>query len=254
MLKQKEWIDVIVTKTGCTKKDAKLIFDCVFDYIREQISEEEPIKIQGFGVFKLRKTAAKEQINLITGQPEIVPEHGVVTFKPQFEIDPKPEAIEVEDEEVIEEVVETVVEPIHAEEEVVEEVQEEVKEEIVEEEVQQVEEVKEEVVEEEVAVVEEAQEEVVEEEVQQVEEEVQQVEEVKEEVVEKVEEDNVTWVYGKETLTTAQLAEVLKEKTSLSSEEIVSSLNVVKANMERVGKTTCEVRETVETVDFIIVK
>ena len=241
MLKQKEWIDVIVTKTGCTKKDAKLIFDCVFDYIREQISEEEPIKIQGFGVFKLRKTAAKEQINLITGQPEIVPEHGVVTFKPQFEIDPKPEAIEVEDEEVIEEVVETVVEPIHAEEEVVEEVQEEVKEEVVEEEVQQVEEVQEEVVEEEVAVVEEVQEEVVE-------------EEVKEEVVEKVEEDNVTWVYGKETLTTAQLAEVLKEKTSLSSEEIVSSLNVVKANMERVGKTTCEVRETVETVDFIIVK
>ena len=233
MLKQKEWIDVIVTKTGCTKKDAKLIFDCVFDYIREQISEEEPIKIQGFGVFKLRKTAAKEQINLITGQPEIVPEHGVVTFKPQFEIDPKPEAIEVEDEEVIEEVVETVVEPIHAEEEVVEEVQEEVKEEVVEEEVQQVEEVQEEVVEEEVAVVEE---------------------EVKEEVVEKVEEDNVTWVYGKETLTTAQLAEVLKEKTSLSSEEIVSSLNVVKANMERVGKTTCEVRETEETVDFIIVK
>ena len=241
MLKQKEWIDVIVTKTGCTKKDAKLIFDCVFDYIREQISEEEPIKIQGFGVFKLRKTAAKEQINLITGQPEIVPEHGVVTFKPQFEIDPKPEAIEVEDEEVIEEVVETVVEPVHAEEEVVEEVQEEVKEEVVEEEVQQVEEVQEEVVEEEVAVVEEVQEEVVE-------------EEVKEEVVEKVEEDNVTWVYGKETLTTAQLAEVLKEKTSLSSEEIVSSLNVVKANMERVGKTTCEVRETVETVDFIIVK
>ena len=232
MLKQKEWIDVIVTKTGCTKKDATLIFDCVFDYIREQISEEEPIKIQGFGVFKLRKTAAKEQINLITGQPEIVPEHGVVTFKPQFEIDPKPEAIEVEDEEVIEEVVETVVEPIHAEEEVVEEVQEEVQEEVVEEEVAVVEEVKEEVVE----------------------EEVQQVEEVKEEVVEKVEEDNVTWVYGKETLTTAQLAEVLKEKTSLSSEEIVSSLNVVKANMERVGKTTCEVRETVETVDFIIVK
>ena len=245
MLKQKEWIDVIVTKIGCTKKDAKLIFDCVFDYIREQISEEEPIKIQGFGVFKLRKTAAKEQINLITGQPEIVPEHGVVTFKPQFEIDPKPEAIEVEDEEVIEEVVETVVEPIHAEEEVVEEVQEEVKEEVVEEEVQQVEEVQEEVVEEEVAVVEEVQEEVVEEEV---------VEEVKEEVVEEVEEDNLTWVYGKETLTTAQLAEVLKEKTSLSSEEIVSSLNVVKANMERVGKTTCEVRETEETVDFIIVK
>ena len=37
MLKQKEWIDVIVTKTGCTKKDAKAIFDCMFEYIKEQI-------------------------------------------------------------------------------------------------------------------------------------------------------------------------------------------------------------------------
>ena len=56
MLKQKEWIDVIVTKTGCTKKEAKLIYDCMFEYIKEQISEETPIKIPGFGVFKLRKT------------------------------------------------------------------------------------------------------------------------------------------------------------------------------------------------------
>ena len=45
MLKQKEWIDVIVTKTGCTKKEAKLIYDCMFEYIKEQISEETPIKI-----------------------------------------------------------------------------------------------------------------------------------------------------------------------------------------------------------------
>ena len=31
-----------------TWKDAKLIFDCAFDYIREQISEEEPIKCDEF--------------------------------------------------------------------------------------------------------------------------------------------------------------------------------------------------------------
>ena len=130
MLKQKEWIDVIVTKTGCTKKEAKLIYDCMFEYIKEQISEDSPIKLQGLGVFKLRKTAAKEQINLVTGQAEIVPEHYAVTFKPYFEIDPKPEAIEVEDEEVIE-VVEEVIPAV--EEEVVEEVIS-VEEEVVEEE------------------------------------------------------------------------------------------------------------------------
>ena len=114
MLKQKEWIEVIVAKTGCTKKDAKMFYDCVFDYMREQISPEELIKISGFGVLKLRKTAAKEQINLVTGRPEIVPEHYVITFRPYFEIDPKPEAIEVEDEDIVVEAVEEVAEVTEA--------------------------------------------------------------------------------------------------------------------------------------------
>ena len=123
MLKQKEWIEVIVAKTGCTKKDAKMFYDCVFDYMREQISPEELIKISGFGVLKLRKTAAKEQINLVTGRPEIVPEHYVITFRPYFEIDPKPEAIEVEDEDLVVEEAPVVEETPVVEEEVVEEVE-----------------------------------------------------------------------------------------------------------------------------------
>lgn len=224
MLKQKEWIDVIVTKTGCTKKEAKLIYDCMFEYIKEQISEDSPIKLQGLGVFKLRKTAAKEQINLVTGQAEIVPEHYAVTFKPYFEIDPKPEAIEVEDEEVIE---------------VVEEVIPAVEEEVVEEAVH----VEEEVVEEEVV-----------EEVVPVEEEVvEEVVPVEEEVIEEVN-DNFVWVYGNEKLTTKQVLELICKSTSLSKEEVNSALDVVKANMEKINKTTCDVKETNETFDFIIEK
>lgn len=224
MLKQKEWIDVIVTKTGCTKKEAKLIYDCMFEYIKEQISEDSPIKLQGLGVFKLRKTAAKEQINLVTGQAEIVPEHYAVTFKPYFEIDSKPEAIEVEDEEVIE---------------VVEEVIPAVEEEVVEEAVH----VEEEVVEEEVV-----------EEVVPVEEEVvEEVVPVEEEVIEEVN-DNFVWVYGNEKLTTKQVLELICKSTSLSKEEVNSALDVVKANMEKINKTTCDVKETNETFDFIIEK
>ena len=203
MLKQKEWIDVIVTKTGCSKKEAKLIYDCMFEYIKEQISEETPIKLPGFGVFKLRKTAAKEQINLITGQAEIVPEHYAVTFKPYFEIDPKPEAIEVEDEEVVEIVEEVVEEAAPVEEEVVEEVVEEAA----------------------------------------------PVEEVVEEKV-----DNFVWVYGNEELNSQQVLELIQEKTSLTKEEITSALDVVKANMEKVNKTTCDVKEADDSFDFIIVK
>ena len=253
MLKQKEWIDVIVTKTGCTKKEAKLIYDCMFEYIKEQISEETPIKIPGFGVFKLRKTAAKEQINLITGQPEIVPEHHVATFKPYFEIDPKPEAIEVEDEEVIEEV--------NVEQPVVVEVEEEVvEEEVVEEEVVEEDVVEETPVVEQTPAEEVAEQEVVEEVVPVAEQEVVEevTPEVEEDVVEEaplvIPEDNVVWVYGKEKLTTAQVVEMRQTKTELSANEIVSSLEIVKTNLAKVNKTTCEIKETKETYDFIILK
>ena len=200
MLKQKEWIDVIVARTGCSKKEAKVFYDCVFDYMREQISPEEQIKIQGFGVFKLRKTAAKEQINLITGQPEIVPEHNVVTFKPYFEIDPKPEAIEDEDEDIVEEVVLPVVEAKPAP----------------------------------------------------VEEKDEEVKPFEKPVV--IEDDNYAWVLDGKACTTKAVFQLLKHRTNLPDNQIVSALNVVKNNMEKLGKTTCEIKEEEDTFDFVILK
>lgn len=214
MLKQKEWIDVIVAKTGCTKKEAKVFYDSVFDSIREQISPEEPVKIQGFGVLKLRKTAAKEQINLITGKPEIVPEHNVVTFKPYFEIDPKPEAIEIEDEDVVVAPVEEA--PVAEEVAPVEEVVAPVEEAPVEE-----------VPVEEAPVAEEAP------------------------VVEK---DGLVWVIDGKECTTCVVRKLLQDKTALSNEDVESALKVVKDNMTKVGKHVCEVKEEEETFDFIIVK
>ena len=236
MLKQKEWIDVIVARTGCSKKEAKVFYDCVFDYMREQISPEEQIKIQGFGVFKLRKTAAKEQINLITGQPEIVPEHNVVTFKPYFEIDLKPEAIEVEDEDIVDEVVLPVVE----EEEILEEVVEEAAPVIVEE------------VAEEEPVVEEEPAPVVEEKPAPVEEKVEEVKPVEKPVV--IEDDNYAWVLHGKACTTKAVFQLLKHRTNLPDNQIVSALNVVKNNMEKLGKTTCEIKEEEDTFDFVILK
>lgn len=218
MLKQKEWIDVIVAKTGCSKKEAKVFYDCVFDYMREQISPEEVIKIAGFGVFKLRKTAAKEQINLVTGQAEIVPEHNVVTFKPYFEIDPKPEAIEVEDDDVVVEEAPVVDEVVATEDVVVDEVKEEV--------------VEEDVVEDDVV------EEVVNEDVK--------------EVV--VEEDNCVWVYNGKSYTTSDMQALLVKSTELSAEDVANSLNVVKENMKKAGKNVCEVKEEADTFEFIITK
>ena len=215
MLKQKEWIDVIVAKTGCTKKDAKMFYDCVFDYMREQISPEELIKISGFGVLKLRKTAAKEQINLVTGRPEIVPEHYVVTFRPYFEIDPKPEAIEVEDEDLVVEEAPVVEETPVVEEEVVEEVVEEV----------EAEEAPVEEVVEEAPVAEEA-----------------------------PVEDDYTWIFEGNNCTTCDIRKLLGEKTSLDEADIAAAIHVVKENMKKAGKKVCDVKEDNESFDFIILK
>ena len=242
MLKQKEWIEVIVAKTGCTKKDAKMFYDCVFDYMREQISPEELIKISGFGVLKLRKTAAKEQINLVTGRPEIVPEHYVITFRPYFEIDPKPEAIEVEDEDLVVEEAPVVEETPVVEEEVVEEV--EAEEEVETEEVEAEEAPVEEEVEE-APVAEEA-----------------PVEEVVEEVVEEapvaeeapVEEDDYTWIFEGNNCTTCDIRKLLGEKTSLDEADIAAAIHVVKENMKKAGKKVCDVKEDKESFDFIILK
>ena len=236
MLKQKEWIDVIVAKTGCTKKEAKVFYDCVFDYMREQISPEEVIKISGFGVLKLRKTAAKEQINLVTGKAEIVPEHNVVTFKPYFEIDPKPEAIDVEDDYVTEENTEVdVVVPVVDVEEENEDVEEseEVVEEVAEEPVEEA------PVEEEVT--EEPVEETPAEEEAPVEEEVE-------------EDDGFSWVVGGKPCSTKEMKAMLTEKTQLSEADVDTAMNVVKENMKKSGKNTCEIKEENDTFDFVITK
>lgn len=219
MLKQKEWIDVIVAKTGCSKKDAKIFYDCVFDYIREQISPEEVVKIAGFGVFKLRKTAAKEQINLVTGQAEIVPEHNVVTFKPYFEIDPKPESIEVEDDDVV--IDNTPVEAVDSDD-----VVEVVSEDVVEDDV-----IDNEVVEEDV---------------------------ISDDVINgntlTDASDDFKWVYDGKSYTTNDIVSLLVKSTELSQDDIVASLNVVIDNMKKVGKNVCEVKEEAETFEFVIAK
>lgn len=218
MLKQKEWIDVIVAKTGCTKKEAKVFYDCIFDSMREQISSDEAIKISGFGVLKLRKTAAKEQINLLTQQPEIVPEHYVITFRPYFEIDPKPTPIDVEvDDDVVEMTM------ANTTDEVVEDTVDDTTDDVVED--------------------------VVEETTDTVDDEV-----VSDTTPTTISEEDIVWIYEGKSCTTTNIKQVLRQKTTLKDEDIIVSLDIVIEKMKNIGKTTCEVKEENNFFDFIIIK
>lgn len=246
MLKQKEWIDIIVAKTNCSKKEAKLYYDAVFDGIKEGLIANETIKIAGLGIFKLRKTAAKEQISLVTKQAEIVPEHNVITFKPYFEVDPKPEAIEIESDETEAVLADA---PISTDENISDEVNEEADEE--------------EVIEEEEAEVEEAIENGNDEEsVEESEEANEVVEEPAEETSEvnekelnnEVIDNDLVWLYNGKNCTTENVMHLLKQETDLDDADIAAAIKVVVDKMHEANKTTCKIKEEKDRFDFVIVK
>ena len=246
MLKQKEWIDIIVAKTNCSKKEAKLYYDAVFAGIKEGLVANETIKIAGLGIFKLRKTAAKEQINLVTKQAEIVPEHNVITFKPYFEIDPKPEAIEIESDETEAVPVDT---PISTEENIndeVDEVNDEAdEEEVIEEEEAEVEETIENGNDEESAEENEESNEVVEEPAKETNEEA-----VNNEIID----NDLIWLYNGKNCTTENVMHLLKQETDLDDADIAAAIKVVVDKMHEANKTTCKIKEEKDRFDFVIVK
>lgn len=248
MLKQKEWIDIIVAKTNCSKKEAKVFYDAVFSGIKEGLVANETIKIAGLGIFKLRKTAAKEQINLVTKQAEIVPEHNVITFKPYFEIDPKPEAIEIESDVTEAVSVDT---PVLADEEVVDEASDEEEVEANEEETE------EEVADEEVSEEENETEESKEETTEEVEATEEPVEEKAEEVkspLDEVMDNDLVWVYNNQNCTTENVIHLLKQETDLDEADIASAIKVVIDKMHEANKTTCKIKEEKDRFDFVIIK
>lgn len=246
MLKQKEWIDIIVAKTNCSKKEAKLYYDAVFAGIKEGLVANETIKIAGLGIFKLRKTAAKEQINLVTKQAEIVPEHNVITFKPYFEIDPKPEAIEIESDETEAVPVDT---PISTEENIndeVDEVNDEAdEEEVIEEEEAEVEETIENGNDEESVEENEESNEVVEEPAKETNEEA-----VNNEIID----NDLIWLYNGKNCTTENVMHLLKQETDSDDADIAAAIKVVVDKMHEANKTTCKIKEEKDRFDFVIVK
>ena len=225
MLKQKDWVNVLVEKLGCSKKDAKEYYDLVFDNLKNTISPTENIKISGFGVMKLRKTMPKEQINLVTGNVETVPEHNVITFKPYFALQPKPTAIEVEGEN-IDAALDAAAAVTAAAEAAMEE--ERAKEAALKE--QEKEEAKV--------------------------EENAPVEEEKVEATPVVELENLVWVYGDQSYTENEIKKVLMQKTELSEVDVDASLAIVKNSLRDVAphSTTIKVVEENEKFNFIFYK
>lgn len=79
---KKEIVRSISDKLGMTQLKTKEIVQKTFDAIIETIVEEGRIELRNFGVFEVKKRAARKARNPKTGEEVDVKEKCVVTFKP----------------------------------------------------------------------------------------------------------------------------------------------------------------------------
>ena len=91
---KKEIVKTISEEIGLTQLKTKEIVQKTFDAIVETLVEEHRIELRNFGVFEVKKRAARKARNPRTGAKVYVPEKFVVTFKPGKEMEERVRELE----------------------------------------------------------------------------------------------------------------------------------------------------------------
>lgn len=84
---KKEIVKTISEALGLTQLRTKEIVQKTFDAIVETLVDDGRIELRNFGVFEVKKRAARKARNPRTGDKVNVPEKFVVTFKPGKEME-----------------------------------------------------------------------------------------------------------------------------------------------------------------------
>ena len=84
---KKEIVKTISEEIGLTQLKTKEIVQKTFDAIVDTLVEEKRIELRNFGVFEVKKRAARKARNPRTGEKVFVEEKFVVTFKPGKEME-----------------------------------------------------------------------------------------------------------------------------------------------------------------------
>lgn len=94
---KKEIVKTISDKIGLTQLKTKEIVQQTFDAIVETLVEERRIELRNFGVFEVKKRAARKARNPRTGERVDVAEKYVVTFKPGKEMEERVRRLEMDE-------------------------------------------------------------------------------------------------------------------------------------------------------------
>ena len=93
---KKEIVKDISEEIGLTQLKTKEIVQKTFDAIVKTLVEDGRIELRNFGVFEVKKRAARKARNPRTGTKVFVPEKFVVTFKPGKEMEERVRQLEEE--------------------------------------------------------------------------------------------------------------------------------------------------------------
>ena len=91
---KKEIVKTISEQIGLTQLKTKEIVQKTFDAIVETLVEDGRIELRNFGVFEVKKRAARKARNPRTGDKVFVPAKFVVTFKPGKEMEERVRQLE----------------------------------------------------------------------------------------------------------------------------------------------------------------
>jgi integration host factor subunit beta len=84
---KKEIVKTISEEIGMTQLKTKEIVQKTFNAIVNTLVEDHRIELRNFGVFEVKRRAARKARNPRTGEKVFVPEKFVVTFKPGKEME-----------------------------------------------------------------------------------------------------------------------------------------------------------------------
>lgn len=93
---KKEIVKTISEEIGLTQLKTKEIVQKTFDAIIDTLVSDGRIELRNFGVFEVKKRAARKARNPRTGDKVHVPEKYVVTFKPGKEMEERVSQLEAE--------------------------------------------------------------------------------------------------------------------------------------------------------------
>lgn len=91
---KKEIVKAISEEIGLPQLKTKEIVQKTFDAIVETLVQDKRIELRNFGVFEVKKRAARKARNPRTGDPVDVAEKYVVTFKPGKEMEERVRLLE----------------------------------------------------------------------------------------------------------------------------------------------------------------